>query len=74
MRVCPHCGGKRFIATGHVVQEWILDECGLCIEVKDDCICVTHEPDDQDLWQCYECGYEAAGKEFYVDEIQIEPR
>lgn len=74
MRICPKCGGNKFIVTAHVVQEWLVDECGLCIDVRDDCICVTHEPDNRDVWECFKCGYEAAGEEFYVDEIQIESR
>ena len=70
MRRCPICQGTQFITTGHVVQEWLVNECGLCIDVRDDCICVTHEPDNKDIWECFACGYSAAGKEFEVPEIE----
>ena len=23
---CPKCGGKNFIVTAHVTQEWLVDE------------------------------------------------
>lgn len=74
MYICPKCKGDRFIVTGHVVQEWLVDDAGLCIDVRDDCVCVTHDPDDQDIWRCFKCDYEAAGKEFHVNEIQIDSR
>ena len=72
MRRCPKCGGDKFVVTGHVVQEWLVDECGLCEEVLDDCICVTHDPDDQDIWQCFKCGFDGPGRLFYVEDIEIE--
>ena len=72
MRICPKCGGKQFVTTGHVVQKWLVDECGLCTNVLDDCICVTYYPDNQNVWTCFSCGYEAAGQEFWVDEEKIE--
>ena len=65
---CPHCGSDRFVVTGHVVQEWLVDECGLCLKVLDDCICVTHESDDNDVWQCFKCGYDGPGRNFNVEE------
>lgn len=74
MRICPNCGGNQFISHGHVVQEWLVNESGLCIDVTNECVCVTHEPDDKDIWKCVKCGHEGAGKEFYVNEIQIESR
>lgn len=68
LKRCPNCKGDRFVTTGHVVQEWLVDERGLCLEVLDDCICVTHEADDHDIWQCYECGFEGAGRQFNIEE------
>lgn len=72
MRRCPRCGYNRFHAYGHVVQKWCVDECGLCDYVVNDCVTVIHEPDNQDLWQCCACGYEAAGAEFEVEEFLVE--
>ena len=64
MKRCPKCGGKKFIVSAHVIQEWIVDEKGNFLEVTDDCAEVTHEPDDYDLWMCDKCGYEDTGREF----------
>lgn len=68
MKRCPMCGHDQFITAGHVVQKWLVDDCGLCIEVLDDCICVTHEANDDDIWECAKCGYACAGKCFNVEE------
>lgn len=68
MKRCPKCGKKRFIVTAHVVQEWLCDENGMFMRVLDDCICVTHDPTDDDVWECYSCGHEGAGREFNVEE------
>ena len=57
--VCTKCGNKkRFYATAHVVQEWIVDEDGEYIDTYDDCVVVAHYPDDDDIWYCAECGEE----------------
>lgn len=75
MRICPICGNDQFIVHAHVVQKWLVDKAGLCENVVSDCVCVTHEPDDEDIWQCSACGYENAGKKFYVeDNLIIEER
>lgn len=63
---CPKCGGKRFAATAHVTQEWELDEFGQFQCGRNDCEEVTHEPDQDDIWECLECGYSGAGREFIV--------
>ena len=68
MKKCPRCGYKRFIVSAHVVQEWVVDENESFEEVWNDCICVTHNPNDEDIWQCYDCGFESVGREFNVEE------
>ena len=68
MYKCPVCGSERFIVTAHVVQEWIVDKCGFCEDVTDDCICVTHEPSDDDIWSCYECKTDGPGSMFKVND------
>jgi len=56
--VCPKCGGKQFETTAHVMQSWKVDENGEFIEVLDDCLETTHEPDDGNIWTCLNCGAE----------------
>ena len=67
MKRCPNCGNKQFIAIGHVAEQWLVDEYGSCEQVIS-CIEVVHEPDDDDIWECSECGYEAVGREFNMKE------
>ena len=64
MKKCPKCGNKTFVVTAHIVQEWKVDEGGNFEEVTEDCVGVLHSPDNEDVWECEKCGYEAAGKEF----------
>ena len=64
MKICPKCGNKTFIVTAHIVQEWKVDENGEFMEVTQDCICVSHHPDNEDIWICEKCGYDAAGEKF----------
>lgn len=74
MKICPMCKGKRFITYALVVQEWVVDECGLCIDVLDDCVDIRESPGEKDYWECYECGFRAQGKEFEVDGLLIKER
>lgn len=68
MKKCPNCGSHRFVVTAHVTQSWEVDGNGMFINSIEDCIDVVHKPDDDDIWECYECGHEAAGSEFNVKE------
>ena len=61
---CPKCGGKVFCATAHVTQDWELDESGTFQKCLNDCVEVTHFPDANDVWDCKQCGFSAAGSEF----------
>lgn len=63
-KVCPYCGCQRFYVTAHVTQDWIVDGNGTFEKCTTDCGEITHKPDDEDLWQCVDCGYDAAGAEF----------
>lgn len=66
MKRCPKCGAMSFYVTAHVTQDWVVDENGDWIRTEDDCIEVTHFPNDDDVWDCANCGFSAAGKEFNV--------
>lgn len=54
--ICPECGNKTFYTVAHVMQEWVVDENGNFVEVADECMEVTHGPDDGNFWSCTECG------------------
>ena len=66
MKRCPKCGGVKFLATAHVTQDWVVDGNGNFLECIDECSEVTHQPDDDALWHCINCGHEASGKEFEI--------
>lgn len=64
MKICPKCGGRKFIITQHVTQTILVDGDGSFIKELSSCDEVTHAADDDDLWACSQCGYKAAGHEF----------
>lgn len=64
MKICPKCGGKTFIVTPHVTQDWLVDENGEFLKCINECVEVTHKADNEDIWTCAGCGYEASGDEF----------
>lgn len=57
--ICPKCGGKIFITGAYVGQDWKVDEDGNCIEVTAECTQVLHYPNDDNVWECENCGAEA---------------
>ncbi len=67
MKKCPKCGHDKFIVTAHVTQTWLVDKKENFLETIDECDQVTHAPNDEDVWTCDKCGYDAAGKEFNTD-------
>lgn len=66
MKKCPKCGAKSFCVTAHVTQDWVVDENGVFLQSLNDCVEVTHYPDDYDIFDCNNCGYFAVGMEFNV--------
>ena len=64
MYECPKCGGKSFEVTAHVTQDWRIDGNKNFLEELESCVEVIHEPNDDDIWTCANCGYSAAGREF----------
>ncbi len=65
---CPECGSMSFIVTAIVAQDWVVDEHGDFIGCASECTEVTHYPDDEDIWECNNCGYSAPGREFNTKE------
>lgn len=68
MKKCPKCGCKEFYVTAHVAQDWLVDGDGFFIQTENECAYVIHRPDEADVWQCADCGYDAEGKEFDIKE------
>lgn len=66
MKKCPKCGAMSFVVTAHVTQDWVVDENGDFISCQDECLDVTHRPDDTDTWYCNNCGYSAVGSKFNI--------
>ena len=58
IHVCPHCGSTFFSTTAAVSQDWIVDCEGNFQEVECDCSQVIHDPDNDNIWSCIECGEE----------------
>ena len=71
MKICPKCGGKRFIVTAHVTEDWLVNENGNFLEVMNNCVEVTHHPDDDDVWECEKCGYSTSGDGFEMKEYDV---
>ena len=64
MKKCPNCGSEEFLVTAHVTQDWLVDKHGEFMQVENECVEVTHQPKDDDIWQCADCGYNAEGEKF----------
>lgn len=64
MKQCPKCKHRNFYVTAHITQDWEVDANGQFIKALNDCTEVTHQPSDDDLWTCANCGHEAPGSEF----------
>lgn len=64
MKKCPKCGNETFYVTAHIVQDWEVDSCGDYLKTVEDCVEVTHFPQDDDLWECTGCGYNDEGSKF----------
>lgn len=57
---CPNNPNhKRFTTTAHVMQLWKVDEKGNFVDMVDESMEVSHEPDKDNIWTCCECGTEA---------------
>lgn len=61
---CPQCGAESFYVSAHIVQGWKVNSHGTFLETIDECSEVTHTPNNDDLWTCANCGFQALGSEF----------
>ena len=64
---CHVCGAKSFEVTAHVTQDWKIDCNGTFLEALNECVEVTHYPDEMDIWSCSNCDFSAEGKSFLVN-------
>ena len=46
---CPNCESTKFLVTAHVTQDWEVDENGNFIKCTNECVEVTHEPNEEDM-------------------------
>ena len=63
---CPKCGAESFEVTAHVTQDWRIDSNGTFLQSLNECVEVTHYPDEDDIWDCANCSYSATGGEFRI--------
>jgi len=68
MKRCPICGNEKFYVTAHVTQDWLVDNNGDYVKTESECVEVIHKPNDEDVWVCANCGWDAMGKEFNIKE------
>jgi len=61
---CPKCGSTKFAVTAHVTQDWLVDGNGEFLLAVNQCVEVTHRPDDEDLWTCANCWFDGPGSAF----------
>lgn len=61
---CPKCGAESFEVTAHVTQDWQIDCNGTFLKCLDDCVEVTHYPNEYDIWDCANCGFSDRGQAF----------
>ena len=57
--VCPNACGATFVTTAHVMQDWEVTADGDYVSTIQDCLEVTHKPNDGNIWTCKKCGAEA---------------
>lgn len=56
---CPNDSKhKTFLTVAHVMEEWLVDEHGEFIQVKES-LQTDHGPDPGNIWRCATCGAEA---------------
>lgn len=66
--ICPICKNNEFYATAHVAQTWLVDTTGKLVEEMTSCDKVIRQPNDEDIWECANCGWVGAGHKAIKDE------
>lgn len=71
-KICPICGGKEFVTTAHIMQDWKVNNSGEWLETVTDCVQIVHAPDPDNIWTCCRCGAEAVDeKDFLYNQNQF---
>ena len=66
--ICPCCGGREFITTATVTQDWRASFGGDFLEEVSSCNDVLCEPNTDNIWSCFRCGEEAVSlNDFDID-------
>lgn len=66
--ICPCCGGREFITTVTVTQDWRVSFGGDFLEEVSSCNDVLRELDTDNIWSCFRCGGEAVSlNDFDID-------
>ena len=66
--ICPCCGGREFITTATVTQDWRVSFGGDFLEEVSSCNDVLCEPSTDNIWSCFRCGGEAVSlNDFDID-------
>ena len=66
--ICPCCGGREFITTATVTQDWRVSFGGDFLEEVSSCNDVLCEPNTDNIWSCFRCGEEAVSlNDFDID-------
>lgn len=47
---------KKFVTTGHIMQDWLVDEYGNWLDTVASCLQITHEANPDNVWTCLTCG------------------
>lgn len=65
--ICPKCGGRKFVTTATVTQDWLVDAHGNFINQISACNDVVSSPDIANIWSCSFCGEEGISLEKFSE-------
>lgn len=65
--ICPKCGGRKFITTATVTQDWLVDAHGSFINQVTACNDIVASPDTDNIWSCPFCGEEGISLEKFSE-------
>lgn len=70
--ICPKCGGRKFITTATVTQDWLVDAHGSFINQVTACNDIVASPDTDNIWSCPFCGEEGISLEKFSETHDLE--